>query len=120
MKKIILILLSIILFTPFVNAQGYKLNVPLQGTSIATDELQFQIANDIYKKLSKKYPLCYDYKIQDTQIVHFPYDVKKKKDKYIAGYWKEIWTADVCNTKIQIPLTFYITKKKTLYRFDNF
>ena len=100
--------------------QGYKMNVPVEGTSIATDSMQFDIINDIYKKLSKKYPLCYDYKIQDTQIVHFPYDVKKKKDKYVAGYWKELWTADVCNTKIQIPLTFYITKKKTLYRFDNF
>ncbi len=99
---------------------GYNMNVPLEGTSIATDAMQFDIVNDIYKKLSKKYPLCYEYSIDDTQIVHFPYDVKKKKDRYVAGYWKELWTANACDTKVQIPITFYITKKKTIYKFDIF
>ena len=119
MKKIITILI-IILSTNLVAFayQGYKFNVPLDGTSIATDSMQFDIVNDIYKKLSKKYPLCYEYKIEDTQIVHFPYDVKKKKDRYVAGYWKELWTANACDTKVQIPITFYITKKKTIYKFD--
>lgn len=121
MKKFFFILTTILLSaTTTLAYQGYKMNVPLEGTSIATDTMQFDIVNDIYKKLSKKYPLCYEYTIDNTQIVHFPYDVKKKKDKYVAGYWKELWTANACDTKVQIPITFYITKKKTIYKFDIF
>lgn len=101
-----------------VYARGYDMNLPLPGNSIANDKLQFEVVNDIYERSIKKYPACTDYKIINTQIVHYPYDVKKKKGKYISGYWKEMWSVKACDRVFQVPLTFYLNKKKTTYVID--
>ncbi len=90
-------------------AKGYDMSVPLNGDSIASDSLQFIIVKDIYSKLSKKLPDCYDYYVSNTQLIHYPYDVVKKKNgKYKSGYWKEMWSVSACGRVIQYPITFYI------------
>lgn len=86
----------------------YDMTIPVEGKTIANDELQFDVTKKLYKILSREYPACTDYSIKNTQILHYPYDVKKRKNKYIAGYWKEMWTVNVCNTTVQTPVTFYI------------
>lgn len=103
----------------FAFAIHYHFNLPLEGNSIANNQLQFKVANKIYSLLSEKYPLCNDFAIADTQILHYPYDVKTKSGKYTDGYWKELWTCNVCENKIQIPITFYIKKSKTIFVLEN-
>lgn len=118
MQKLFAVCLILILGNSARAAGGYDMNTPLLGDSIASDSLQFTVVKDLYSILSSKMPYCFDYYISDTQIVHYPYDVKKKKGKYIKGYWKELWSVNACGKIIQVPLTFYIDGKNTDYFFD--
>lgn len=116
-KNIILTLFAFIIgITAY--ARGYDFNFPLPGNSIANDVLQYNVLKKVYFDSIKDYPLCSDFKVTDTQLIHPPYDVVKKKDKYIKGYWKEIWTFDACSDKFQVPLIFYIKKSGTEFYID--
>ena len=122
MKKIIskfIILISVSVFFPLaIFARGYDINLPLNGNSIADNTLQYNVLMKIYPKTIKKYPACTDISVKDTQVVHYPYDVVKKKDKFVSGYWKEIWTINACSQIYQVPITFYINKKGTEFTLD--
>lgn len=96
----------------------FDMSTPVEGSSIASDDLQFEVLEDIYEIVYPLEPTCTDYFIKDTQVVHFPYDVKKKKGKYVKGYWKELWSVDYCGSVIQVPVTFFIKGKKTRYNID--
>ena len=118
MKNIVSILIIMFITAGISYARGYDFNFPLPGESIANDRLQYQVVTDIYQNAARKYPACLNYNVINTQMVHYPYDVKKKKGKYVAGYWKEIWSVKACDSVIQVPLTFYIKKNKTIYSYD--
>ncbi len=96
----------------------YDLTIPVDGNTIADDKLQFLVIKDLYKIYAKEYPSCSDYSIKNTQIIHYPYDVKKRKNKYISGYWKEMWTVSVCDRPNQIPITFYINSRGASFYID--
>lgn len=96
------------------------MSTPVEGNSIANDTLQYEVVKKIYENLSVKIPTCSDFNIKTTQVLHYPYDVKKKNNKYISGYWKELWTVDTCKKYTQIPVTFYIHRKNTTFVIDNF
>ncbi len=117
-KKFFILLFLFIIGSSTVYARGFDMNFPLSGESIANDTLQFYVVKDLYSILSKNYPVCSNYKVVNTQIVHYPYDVKKKNNKYIDGYWQELWTVSCCGKLIQIPVTFHINKKETKYEID--
>ena len=118
MNKRLFIILCLFLIGMSANARGFDFNFPLPGNSIANDTLQYNVLKKVYLMSEKDYPLCSDYKVTDTQLIHGPYDVVKKNDKYIKGYWKEIWTFDACSQKFQIPLTFYIKKSGTIFAIE--
>ena len=118
MIKNILIVFIIMLSGCLSYAQGYDMSVPIEGNSIANDTLQSKVLKDIYSITSKLNPVCLNHKVIDTQVLHYPYNVVKKDNKYIKGYWKELWTVDYCGEKVQIPVTFTINKKKTYYTVD--
>ena len=118
MKKIFSIIMILTLTAGVSYARGYDFNFPLPGESIANDSLQYNVVKEIYSDAAQKYPACLDYNVINTQIVHYPYDVKEKKGKFVSGYWKEIWSVKACDSVIQVPLTFYIKKKKTIYSYD--
>lgn len=118
MKKFLSLITFLSLTAGVAFARGYDMNFPLAGKSIANDNLQQEVTTKIYKIATKKYPACLNYNITNTQIVHYPYDVKKKKGKYTSGYWKEIWTVKACDNTFQVPLTFYINKKGARYSID--
>ena len=119
MKKIIgLITLSIFFILP-IEARIYDLSVPLEGNSIVSDKLQFKMATELISDMTKVMPSCTEICIEDTQIVHYPYDTKTKNGRYVKGYWKELWTINACNTKVQMPITFYIKKNKIKYVYQN-
>lgn len=120
MKKIILFSLILIAIFQPVCFSYYDMSTPVEGNSIANNSLQFSVVKSIYKNLSIKIPTCSDFTIKDTQVIHFPYDVKKKKGKIVKGYWKELWTVDVCGKYKQVPVTFYINKKKTTFDIDSY
>ena len=119
LKKIILLLLILITFIPFANSY-YDMSTPVEGESIANNTLQKKVIGKIYKEISPQMLTCSNFSIENTQILHYPYDVKKKNNKYIKGYWKELWTLDVCGKSTQIPITFYIDKKKTTFNIDEY
>lgn len=119
MKKVLSIIIILIITAGISYARGYDMNFPLPGESIANDSLQFEVVKDLYKTSAKKYPACLNFNISNTQIVHYPHDVVKKKGKFVAGYWKEIWSVKACDNVYQVPLTFYITKKKVKYAVDD-
>ena len=106
MKKFLFI--SFIFLIGQCNYAHFDMSTPVEGTSIASDDLQFKVVEDMYKIVYPLAPSCTDYCIKDTQVIHFPYDVKKKKGKYVKGYWKELWSVDYCGKILQIPVTFYI------------
>ncbi len=116
--KILIILFVMLCFCSFADAKGFDMNLPLPGKSIANDTLQLNVINKIYKDALKDFSSCSDFSIIDTQIVHYPYDVVKKNNKYKKGYWKEIWILNACGVKKQIPLTFYINNYKTTFSLD--
>ena len=119
MKKLIsLLTISIFLILP-TEARIYDLSVPLEGNSIVSDQLQFQMATELISDMTKVMPSCTEICIEDTQIVHYPYDTKTKNGRYLKGYWKEIWTINACNTKVQMPITFRIKKNKIKYEYQN-
>ncbi len=95
------------------------MNFPLEGNSIANNTLQYYVVKDIYKLTSKLNPMCSNHEITNTQVVHYPYDVKKKNNKYVKGYWKELWTVNSCGKKVQIPVSFYINNKSTTYILED-
>lgn len=96
----------------------FDMTTPVEGNSIATDNLQTEVLEDVYELVFPLDSKCTDYKVKDTQIIHYPYDVKKKKGRYVKGYWKELWSVDYCGSVVQVPITFYIKGKKTKYNID--
>ena len=119
MKKIISLITLIIISVLPTQARIYDLSVPLEGNSIVSDKLQFEMATELISDMTKVMPSCTEVKIEDTQIVHYPYDTKTKNGRYVKGYWKELWTINACNTKVQMPITFYIKKNKIKYVYQN-
>ncbi len=117
LKKICLSVITVFFSSLGVNAH-YNMNTPVEGASIANDILQFNVMKRIYENLSVKNPSCYAYSIKNTQVLHYPYDVKKKNNKYVKGYWQELWTVDVCGSYMQIPVLFYINGDKTDFKID--
>ena len=118
LKKIIVTAILMLSYTLVSEAKVYDMSVPLEGKSIANDTLQSKVLFDVYKITAELNPVCFDQKVTDTQIIHLPYDVKKKNNKYVAGYWKELWTVQYCSQKVQLPITFTIHKNKTTYFID--
>lgn len=120
MKKLLFVIFFVWCISQgFTFAIHYHFKLPLEGNSVANNQLQFNATNKIYSLVSKKYPTCNDFSITDTQILHYPYNSKTKDGKYTDGYWKELWTCNVCENKIQIPITFYIKKSKTTFVLEN-
>ena len=116
MKQFLFIIL--IFFIGQVSFAHFDMSTPVEGESIASDDLQFEVIEDLYKLVYPLSPSCTDYCIKHTQIIHMPFDVKKKKGKYVQGYWKELWSVNYCENTIQIPITFIIKGKKTKYIID--
>ncbi len=119
MKKFLYIILLLFVTSGASFARGYDMNFPLPGESIANDRLQFEVVQDLYKEAAKKYPACLNFNVSNTQIVHYPHDVVKKKGKFVSGYWKEIWSVKACDNVYQVPLTFYIKKKTVKYAVED-
>lgn len=115
MKKLLYILFSLFLCQ---SAFAYDMSLPVEGQSIANDSLQYQVLNVIYPITAKLNPLCTEHKVSNTQVIHYPYNVKKKKGKYIAGYWKELWSVNYCGKTVQVPVTFQIKKNKILFNIE--
>lgn len=118
MRKYIILLLFF--FSSLSAGAYYNMSTPVEGDSIANDTLQFEVIKKMYEVLSPKVPTCFDFSIKNTQVMHLPYDVKKKKGKIVKGYWKELWTVDCCGISKQVPVTFYITPSKTEYKIDDY
>lgn len=91
------------------------MTLPFAGDSIANDTLQIQVLKELYSCCAEEYKLCSDFRVINTQVVHYPYDVVKKKGRYVKGYWKELWSVKACDRVFQFPLTFYIYKNKTTF-----
>lgn len=115
MKKLIC-LLFLLLFCQV--SYAYDMSLPLEGQSIANDSLQYEVLNVIYPITAKLNPLCTEHKVTNTQVIHYPYNVKKKNKKFISGYWKELWSVNYCGETVQIPVTFEIKKNKTLFHIE--
>jgi hypothetical protein len=116
MIKQIFLLIVIFLFTSSSSFAYFDISTPVEGNSIANDTLQFQVIKSIYENLSKHNSTCSDFKIKTTQVLHEPYDVKKKNNKYVKGYWNELWSVDVCGVTKQLPVTFYIKNQTTTFK----
>lgn len=116
----IFLILCVLFFSSLSSNAYYDMTTPVEGNSIANDVLQFSVIEKIYQTLSPKMPTCSDFTIKNTQVLHYPYDVKKKKNRYVKGYWKELWTVDTCGIYKQVPVTFYIEKNSTNFEIDKY
>ena len=114
--KNVFILLIVTLFINVPANANYDVSIPVPGNTISNEELQFQVIRKLFHEVSLNNPACTDFSIKDTQILQYPKNVKKsKKGKYIKGYWKEMWTVNACENYVQIPVDFYINRKKTSF-----
>ena len=118
MSRLFIVFFLISFFANISYANVYDMSVPLEGDSIANNTLQFRVLKNIYPIASELNPLCTDFKVTNTQLLHYPYDVVKKNNKYVKGYWKELWTVSYCGQKIQVPITFKINKKSVSYNIE--
>lgn len=118
MKKIYIIFLIILFSAGDVKAY-YDMSVPVEGKTIANEALQFKVKKHLYEKISPKNPTCSDFIIETTELLHYPYDLKKnKRGEYIKGYWQELWTVKYCGKKQQIPVSFNIKKRGTEFSIE--
>lgn len=120
MNKKIFFSLVVLFLSGLQSYSYFDMSTPVEGNSIANDSLQYEVVKKIYETISVKIPTCSNFNIKTTQVLHYPYDTKKKNNEYISGYWKELWTIDTCNKYTQIPVTFHIHKNKTTFVIDKF
>ena len=119
-RKKILLIITIFLLVNIPSNSYFDISTPVEGESIANDALQKKVIEKIYKEISPQISTCSNFSIENTQILHYPYDIKKKKNKIIKGYWKELWTLNACNEIRQIPITFYIDYNNTTFNIDEY
>lgn len=119
MKKLFFILFSLLIVSPLAYAGNhFDMSLPVEGDTIANESLQFEVLKKLYPVTSKLNPVCFNHKVINTQVVHFPYDVVKKDNKYISGYWKELWTVNCCGEKVQVPIIFKIGRRSTTFLIE--
>ena len=79
MVKRIFFLLIIFFISALTANAHYNMTTPVEGESIANNELQFLVIKKSYELLAQKTLTCSDYFVNNTQVLHYPYDVKKNK-----------------------------------------
>lgn len=119
MKKFLMILiLSLLVKLSAIASVDYDFTLPLKGNSIVSNDIQYKVSSELFSSASLMYPTCTSFKISDTKVIYYPKNVKKKNGKIIKGNWNELWTLQSCDTKVQVPITFYINRTKTNYVFE--
>ena len=120
MKKfLMLLILSLLIKLSALASADYDFTLPLKGNSIVSNDIQYKVSSELFSSSSLMYTTCTSFKISDTKVIYYPINVKKKKGKIIKGNWNELWTLQSCDTKVQVPITFYINKTKTNYVFEH-
>ena len=123
MKKFVFIfcfLLGIILSAGIVLAKTtYNMRVPLPGASKASTKLQTDALLSVYTAASIKAPNCNKFSIYDTAILRQPYDLIKKDDKFVSGFWEEQWAVRACGQNVYVPIEFIIEPEGTTFVIEN-
>ena len=109
MKKYILLILSIIIFTGISFAAEYNMHVPLPGNTVANAKLQYDTLMPAYMAVRTKVKSCDKMSVVNTKVTKEPYDLKYNKNGLaVAGKWEEIWYVKACQRQFEVPIKFVL------------
>ena len=109
MKKLQLLILSLLMVSTAVFAYNFDNTIPVKGKSITDSQLQSQMIMPIYYySLRVAAQGCEDFAIVNTEI-------SKPKNN---NTWSEIWTVKACTRTARIPINFTQGAEKTDYAID--
>lgn len=120
MKKLLMVFLFLLVFSPFALAKiNYDMKLPLRGATKANSKLQADTLMAVYTAASIKMPYCSKFSIYDTAIIKQPKDLKKENGNYISGSWTEQWAVKACGQNVYVPINFVIDESGTSYVIEN-
>ena len=121
MKKLSLLLVFYLLSFSYAYAKPkFDITLPLKGETQASIRLQYDTLMAVIASASLFNTRCNSYSIVDTKLVHGIKDAKIKDNKYIEGYWEELWIMNRCSQQIAIPILFTLDGKGgTYYQINN-
>ncbi len=109
MKKLQLLILSLLMVSTAAFAYSFDKTIPVKGKSIADSKLQSEMIMPIYYYSLRVADLgCEDFAITNTEI-----SKAKANNK-----WSEIWTVKACSRTARIPINFTQGADKTDYAID--
>lgn len=109
MKKRISFALLLASIATSVFAYTYNTNVPLPGSTIASEKLQRESLFSVYAFAHRIAPTdCTSFSILDTKVS------KQKVD----NKWQEIWTIQTCSKTAYVPINFEIRDNVDIYGID--
>lgn len=108
MKKYILSILSIILFTGVCFASEYNNQVPLPGNTVANTKLQYDTLMPVYMAVATKIKSCDRMSVVNTKVTREPYDLRYQYGQTIGGKWEEVWYVNACQQQFEVPIKFIL------------
>lgn len=109
MKKRISLALLLAGITTSVFAYSYNTDVPLPGSTIASEKLQRESLFSVYAFAHRIAPTdCTSFSILDTKVSQPKVDNK----------WQEIWTIQTCSKTAYVPINFEIKNDVDIYGID--
>ncbi len=109
MKKVQLLVLSLLMLSATAFAYNFDNTIPVKGKSITDSQLQSSMIMPIYYySLRVAAQGCEDFAIVNTEV-------SKPKNN---NAWSEIWTVKACTRTTRIPINFKQGAEKTEYAID--
>lgn len=93
----------------------FDIEIPLPGESIASKQLQYDTLFAVLPCAGRYNKKCQSFSILDTKLVHNIKDGVIKDNRYVEGYWQEIWTVKRCSQQVDVPITFVLDGKGGTY-----
>ena len=109
MKKMLGLAILMASIATSVFAYTYNTDVPLPGSTIASEKLQKESLFSVYAFAHRIAPTdCTSFSILDTKVS------KPKAD----NKWQEIWTIQTCSKTAYVPINFEIKDGIDIYGID--
>lgn len=96
-------------------AQGYDVNLPLSGESIANHKLQYDTLRSVYMAVGIKTNNCGNMKVVNTKVTKQPYNIRYRGQQAVSGDWEELWSINACSEIYNVPVKFILDETGASY-----
>ena len=110
MKKLILYttLASTLFLSTICSAAEYNTRIPLPGSTVANEKLQYDTLMPVYMAVATKTKNCDKMSVTNTQVTKEPYDLEYQYGQAVAGKWEELWSVNACQQQFEVPIKFIL------------